>query len=297
MTSGVEWLNYHHLRYFWAVAHEKSLAQAAEKLHVSAPSISAQIRELEEALDVKLFRRSGRTNVLTDAGQMMLRYADEIFLLGRDMMSALKQRPTTQAYRLHVGVTDSLPKLVAYAILEPAMLLPSVQLVCREGKLDEMLAQLALHRLDIVLADEPTPGLSQVMAKEALMNFHEMADRDGCGVVIITHDIDMALFVADRIAVFYARAHHADFYYRPADGYPRRRVYADHQFQLFPGGNQQRVHLFHAVARSKPDEYAGKPWQHGGKRGVQLSAHLRHVRIPPPRRSRRGLGHADRPAV
>ncbi|MFT3784449.1 MAG: LysR family transcriptional regulator [Nibricoccus sp.] len=151
----MEWLNYHHLRYFWCVAREGSLLAAAKKLNVSPPSISAQIRGLEEMLDVKLFRRDGRANVLTDAGQLILRYADEIFLLGRDMVSALKQRPTVQAYRLQVGVCDSLPKLVAQAILEPAILLPSVQLVCREGKLDELLVQLALHRLDIVLADEP----------------------------------------------------------------------------------------------------------------------------------------------
>jgi LysR family transcriptional activator of nhaA len=165
----MEWLNYHHLRYFWSVAHEGSLIKAAQKLNVSPPSISAQIRELESALDVKLFRRSGRSNTLTDAGQLILRYADEIFLLGRDMTSALKQRPTAQAYRLHVGVTDSLPKLVAYAILEPAILMPTVQLVCREGKLDEMLAQLAIHRLDIVLADEPAGSGAKLKAFNHLL--------------------------------------------------------------------------------------------------------------------------------
>lgn len=160
----MEWLNYHHLRYFWSVAREGSLAAAAKKLNVSPPSISAQIRDLEEMLDVRLFRRDGRANVLTDEGQLMLRYADEIFLLGRDMVSALRQRPTEQAFRLQVGVCDSLPKLVAYAILEPAILLPSVQLVCREGKLHEMLAQLALHRLDIVLADEPASSGANLRA-------------------------------------------------------------------------------------------------------------------------------------
>lgn len=165
----MEWLNYHHLRYFWAVAHEGSLQKAAQKLNVSPPSISAQIRELEEVLDVKLFRRVGRANALTEAGQMMLRYADEIFLLGRDMLSALKQRPTLQAYRLQVGVADSLPKLVAHAVLEPAILLPSVQLVCREGKLGEMLAQLSLHRLDIVLADEPAGSGAQLRAFNHLL--------------------------------------------------------------------------------------------------------------------------------
>ena len=151
----MEWLNYHHLRYFWTVAKEGGLQQAADKLHVSPPSISAQIRELEEALDVKLFRRSGRRNVLTDAGQIALRHADEIFGLGNDLVSSLKQRPTERALKLHVGVADSLPKLVTYEILKPALELSAVHLVCREGKIDDLLAQLGTHRLDIVLADEP----------------------------------------------------------------------------------------------------------------------------------------------
>ncbi|HLP01116.1 MAG TPA: transcriptional activator NhaR [Opitutaceae bacterium] len=151
----MDWLNYHHLRYFWTVAKEGGLQQAADKLHVSPPSISAQIRELEEALDVKLFRRSGRRNVLTDAGQIALRHADEIFGLGNDLVSSLRQRPTARALKLHVGVADSLPKLVTYEILKPALELPGVHLVCREGKIEELLAQLELHRLDIVLADEP----------------------------------------------------------------------------------------------------------------------------------------------
>jgi LysR family transcriptional activator of nhaA len=151
----MEWLNYHHLRYFWTVAKEGGLQQAAGKLNVSPPSISAQIRELEAALDVKLFRRSGRRNVLTDAGQIALRHAEEIFGLGNDLVSSLKQRPTARALKLHVGVADSLPKLVTFQILKPALELPGVHLICREGKIEELLAQLGLHRLDIVLADEP----------------------------------------------------------------------------------------------------------------------------------------------
>ncbi|MBK8475056.1 MAG: LysR family transcriptional regulator [Opitutaceae bacterium] len=151
----MDWLNYHHLRYFWTVAHEGGLQKAAEKLHVSPPSISAQIRELEAALEVKLFRRLGRRNVLTEAGQIALRHADEIFSLGNDLVRALQQRPTTRALRLHVGVADSFPKLVTHAILRPALALPTVHVVCREGKIEDLLAQLGAHRLDIVLADEP----------------------------------------------------------------------------------------------------------------------------------------------
>ena len=91
--SVMEWLNYHHLRYFWVVAKEGGLKNAASKLHVSQPSISEQIKELEEALGEPLFRRSGRSNVLTDAGQVVMRYAEEIFGLGAEMMLAVKQRP------------------------------------------------------------------------------------------------------------------------------------------------------------------------------------------------------------
>lgn len=155
----MDWLNYHHLRYFWVVAREGGLRQAAEKLHVSAPSISAQVRELEEALGERLFRRSGRGNILTDAGQVALRYADEIFGLGRELANAIQQRPTSRAVRLHVGIADSLPKLVTQQILEPVFSLPqAVQVICREGKVEDLLAQLVNHRLDVVLADEPAPG-------------------------------------------------------------------------------------------------------------------------------------------
>ena len=158
-----EWLNYHHLRYFWMVAREGGLRRAAEKLHVSPPSISAQVRELEEALGEKLFRRSGRGNVLTDPGQVALRYADEIFSLGREMTSALKQRPSAKALRVHVGVADSLPKLVTQQLLRPVFALPpAVHVICREGKVEDLLAHLVAHRLDVVLADEPAPGSLKV---------------------------------------------------------------------------------------------------------------------------------------
>jgi LysR family transcriptional activator of nhaA len=152
----MDWLNYHHLRYFWTVAKEGSLARAAAKLHVSQPSISEQIRELEEALGEKLFRREGRNNVLTEAGQIVFGYAEEIFALGRELLGAVKQRPGAKTLRLYVGVADSFPKLVTNEILKPAFTLPQmVHVVCREGKLEDLLAQLAAHRLDLVLADEP----------------------------------------------------------------------------------------------------------------------------------------------
>ena len=152
----MEWLNYHHLRYFWAVAKEGSLKKAADKLHVSQPSISEQLKELEEALGEALFRRSGRSKALTDAGQIAIRYAEEIFGLGAELMRAVKQRPGARSLRFYVGVADAIPKLVVNDILKPALALPqTVHIICREGKMEDLLAQLAAHRLDIVLADEP----------------------------------------------------------------------------------------------------------------------------------------------
>lgn len=149
-------LNYHHLRYFWTAAKEGSLARAAAKMHVSQPSISEQIRELEGALGEKLFRREGRSNVLTDTGQVVFGYAEQIFALGREMTNAVKQGPAAKTVRLYVGVTDSLPKLVTNEILRPVFLMPqTIHVICREGKMDDLLAQLAAHRLDIVLSDEP----------------------------------------------------------------------------------------------------------------------------------------------
>lgn len=155
----MEWLNYHHLRYFWTVAKEGSLARAAERMHVSQPAISEQIRELENGLGEKLFRREGRSNRLTDAGQIVFGYAEEIFALGREMMSAVKQRPGAKTLRLYVGVSDSFPKLVTNEILKPVFAMPQeVHVICREGKLCDLLPQLAAHRLDLVLADEPAPS-------------------------------------------------------------------------------------------------------------------------------------------
>ena len=151
----MEWLNYHHMRYFWTVAKEGNLARAAEKLHVSQPSISEQVHELEDALGEKLFRREGRNNKLTDTGQMVFGYADEIFALGRELVSAVKQRPSEKTLRFYVGVADSFPKLVTNEILKPVFAMSHpIHVICREGKMDDLLAQLAAHRLDLVLSDE-----------------------------------------------------------------------------------------------------------------------------------------------
>jgi LysR family transcriptional activator of nhaA len=155
----VEWLNFHHLRYFWTVAREGSLRRAAERLAVSEPSISAQIRLLEEALGEKLFRRTGRSLVLTDIGRLVFDYAEQIFPVGRELLTAVLQKSAGRLAPFNVGITDSVPKLVAREILKPVFALTEpFRMVCREGKIEDLLAHLAQHRLDLVLADEPAPS-------------------------------------------------------------------------------------------------------------------------------------------
>lgn len=152
----MEWLNYHHLLYFWTVAKEGSLRKASEKLHVSQSSISAQVNALEEALGEDLFQPSGRANALTEMGRVVMGYAEDISSLGRELTNTVKHRAGARPIRFHVGVADSVPKLIAYEIIRPVFKMrPPVEMVCREGKVDALLGQLAAQRLDIVLADEP----------------------------------------------------------------------------------------------------------------------------------------------
>ncbi len=152
----MDWLNYHHLRYFWTVAKEGSLCKASETLHVSQPSMSAQIQALEESLGEDLFRRSGRSLVLTEMGRVVFGYADEIFSIGQELLSTVKGHSVNRLIKFNVGIADSVPKLVAKEILKPAFFhLPPIHVVCHEGKVEDLLGQLAALRLDIVLADEP----------------------------------------------------------------------------------------------------------------------------------------------
>jgi LysR family transcriptional activator of nhaA len=173
----VDWLNYHHLLYFWMVAREGGISRAAEQLHLAQPTLSSQIRKLEKSIGAALFERTGRTMVLTETGQMVYRYADEIFSLGRELIDTLQGRPSVNRLRLSVGVPDVLPKLVVYQLLKPALEMgEQVQLVCYEGKLQELLGELALHRLDIVLADSPLTPDTHVRAFNHLLG--------ECGVTV-----------------------------------------------------------------------------------------------------------------
>jgi LysR family transcriptional activator of nhaA len=159
----MEWLNYHHLLYFWVVAKEGSIVRAGEVLRLAHPTISGQIHRLEDVLGEKLFARSGRNLVLTEAGRVAFRYADEIFTLGREFMDTLKGRASGRPLRLVVGVADVLPPSLVRRFLEPAFRLGQpVRVVCRADKsVEEFVAELVLHRVDIVIADGPAaPGIA-----------------------------------------------------------------------------------------------------------------------------------------
>jgi LysR family transcriptional activator of nhaA len=158
----MEWLNYHHLLYFWAVARYGSVVRASAELRLAQPTISGQVRRLEEVLGDKLFERVGRRLVLTHVGRTVFRYADEIFSLGQELMGSLKGRTSSRPLRLTVGVADVLPKALVQALLEPAFHIGKpVHLVCREDKVvEDFMSQLAGQELDLVLADRPIgPGL------------------------------------------------------------------------------------------------------------------------------------------
>jgi LysR family transcriptional activator of nhaA len=168
--TGMDILNYQHLRYFWVVAREGGLVPAGKVLHLSHPTISAQIHALEDRLGEKLFVKVGRRLELTDVGRVTLRYAEEIFGLGRELVDTVQGLGTGKPARLDVGITDVLPKLMVRRLLQPALTLPEpVRLVCREGTFDRLLADLAQHALDIVIADAPVPPGGAIRAHTHLL--------------------------------------------------------------------------------------------------------------------------------
>jgi LysR family transcriptional activator of nhaA len=158
-------LNYHHLQYFWLVAREGGLAEAGKLLRLSPPTLSGQIRALEESIGHQLFRKQGRRLVLTDVGQVAYRYADEIFSLGRELGDVLERRVLPVATTFHVGLSEMIPKMVVRLLLEPVLeSKPPARLVCHEGTLESLMAGLASHTYDLVLADTPLPAGSSVRA-------------------------------------------------------------------------------------------------------------------------------------
>jgi len=149
-------MNFKHLYYFWATAKAGGVMRAGEQLHTTPQTLSAQIKLLEERLGCALFRKKGRHLELTDEGRTALGYADQIFALSAELESALGQAGAgAAALDFRVGIADQVPKAIAYRLIEPALKVPGVRLICHEGKMQDLLAQISVHRLDLVIADEP----------------------------------------------------------------------------------------------------------------------------------------------
>ena len=151
-------MNYKHLHYFWVVAKSGSIARASEKLHITPQTISGQLSLLEENLNESLFSRVGRNLELTETGRLVLSYAEEIFSLGGELEQMLHNLPEDRPLMFKVGIADVIPKSIAYRLLSPALQLPEpVRFICREGSIDTLLAELAIHKVDLVIADSPIP--------------------------------------------------------------------------------------------------------------------------------------------
>lgn len=186
----MDWLNYHHLLYFWTVVREGSVVKAAEVLRLSQPTVSSQVRALEDSLGQRLFTRVGRRLVPTDAGRVVYRYADDIFSLGRELMASVRTGTEGRPARFVVGVTDVLSKLIAYRLLSPALRLSEpVRMICREDRVERLLANLAVHEVDLVLADTPVPPTVRVQAYSHLLG-----------------ESDVTFFAAPELAVRLRRA-------------------------------------------------------------------------------------------
>lgn len=192
-------LNYKQLHYFWAVAKAGSIARAGRQLHLTPQTISGQIGLLEDSLGAPLFRRVGRGLELTETGLLALSYAEDIFQAGNELEEALRGRSTERPRLFRVGIADVVPKSIAYRLLAPAMALTEpLRIICREGKLEPLLGELAIHRLDLVLADRPMPSEMDIKGRS-----HKLGE---CG---------MSVFGTALLA----QAHGADFP-RGLDGAP-----------------------------------------------------------------------------
>ena len=166
----MEWLNYHHLLYFWTVVRAGSIRKASAELRISPPAISTQLKLLEDQLGEKLLVRSGRRLTLTETGRTVFAYAEDIFSLGRELMDVVKNRPVGRPLHLDVGVVDVMPKIIAQLLLEPAFhLAQDVRICCREASADQLLARLATHELDVVLSDSPVDATIKIRAYAHLL--------------------------------------------------------------------------------------------------------------------------------
>ncbi len=163
-------LNYHHLRYFWTVAKEGTVTRAAKVLRLSQPTISEQIKTLEQQLGQDLFDRRGGRLSLTESGRIVFRYADDIFRLGAELKDTLSGHSSGRRTTLRVGMSDAIPKLIVHRLLESALRMDEpVRIVCREDKTERLLAELSTSELDMVIADTPLAGQARVRAYNHLL--------------------------------------------------------------------------------------------------------------------------------
>jgi LysR family transcriptional regulator, transcriptional activator of nhaA len=169
-SASSTWMNYHHLLYFCTVVREGGIARAAEKLRLSQPTISTQIRQLETSLGERLLQKQGRTVVPTEVGRVVFRYGDEIFSIGRELREILRGRPASRPLQLTIGVADAVPKLIAYRLLRPVSRGDeAIRIVCREGHTERLLGELATHALDVVITDAPARTNLRVKAFSHLL--------------------------------------------------------------------------------------------------------------------------------
>ena len=193
------WLNDCHLLYFWTIAREGSIARASAYLHLTPQTISGQLKLLEEAVGEPLFHRVGRGLVLSDTGVLVKQYADEIFSIGAELAQRVSDKQPGAPLSVNIGIVDSIPKLIAYRMLEPVLSFDSpVKLSCREGSLEKLLAELALHKIDMVLSDRALPT--------------------GLGVKAYNHSLgssDVGLFVQKKQAAKYTRKFPASLNHAP----------------------------------------------------------------------------------
>jgi LysR family transcriptional activator of nhaA len=172
----MEWLNYHHLLYFWTVARHGSITSACRELKLRQPTISSQLKTFEDNLGVRLFKREGKKLVPTEQGNLVLRYAEQIFNTGRELVEVVKERSSASKIQLVVGIADVLPKRVAYKLIEPIFALKETHhLTCIENSPEQLLADLALHKLDVVLSDAPVPTHINIKAYSHLLGESSIA--------------------------------------------------------------------------------------------------------------------------
>lgn len=190
----MEWLNYHHLLYFYVVAREGSVAKASEQLLLAQPTISGQIHALEDSIGEKLFQRSGRRLVLTDFGRSVYQYAEEIFGLGRELQDFIRGRPTGKPLRLVVGIADSLPKTLVHRLLTPAFEIPEpLHLICHEDHPENLLLQLSMHKLDVMLTDTPVTSTARIRSYHHLLGSSSVSFFAGPGLEQYYHGFPKSL--------------------------------------------------------------------------------------------------------